>query len=127
MLKDMNYQQETPRKHYLVIYSDDESMISVLKSMDRLAKESDLFRCFCGSPHTPETEFLSKLKWYDGTVMPYYYTNDIHLAKQQTQIQAQSRNQKDITKYCRQVMTNLAEGANNKQICCMGFLINDIA
>jgi hypothetical protein len=122
--KWLKHQQEIPKKHYLVIYSDDESMIGLLKSMDRLAKESDLFRCFCGPPSSPETELLSKLKWYNGTVMPYYYTNDIHLAKQQ---QTNTRNQKDITKYCKQVMTNIAYGANNKQLCCMDFLINDIA
>jgi hypothetical protein len=109
----LKHQQEIPKKHYLVIYSDYESMISLLKSMDRLAKESDLFRCFCGPPHSPEIELLSKLKWYNGTVMPYYYTH--------------TKNQKDITKYCRQVMTNIADCANNKQLCCMDFLINDIA
>jgi hypothetical protein len=128
--KWLKHQEEIPRKHYLVIYSDDESMIGLLKSMDRLAKESDLFRCFCGPPGSPETELLSKLKWYDGTVMPYYYhhyyTNDIHIAKRQQQ--QHRRNDKDITKYCRQVMTNIADGANNKQqLCCMDFLINDIA
>ena len=129
--KWLKHQEEIPRKHYLVIYSDDESMIGLLKSMDRLAKESDLFRCFCGPPGSPETELLCKLKWYDGTVMPYYYyhyyTNDIHLANRQQQQQPHRRNDKDITKYCRQVMTNIADGANNKQLCCMDFLINDIA
>ena len=115
--KWLKHQQEVPRKHYLVIYSDDESTIGLLKSMDRLAKEGDLFRCFCGPPDSPETELLSKLKWYDGTVMPYYYTNGKqHRTKEE-----------DITKYCRQVMTKLAHGASNKQICCMDFLINDIA
>ena len=121
--KWLKHQQEISRKHYLVIYPDYESMLGLLKSMDRLAKESDLFRCFCGPPTSPETELLSKLKWYNGTVIPYYYTDDIHLAKQQ----AHTKNQKDITKYCIQVMTNIADGANNKQICCMDFLINDIA
>ena len=91
--------------------------------MDRLAKEGDLFRCFCGPPHSHETEFLSKLKWYNGTVMPYYNTNDSHLTKQQTH----SRSQKDIINYCRQVMTHIADGANHRQLCCMAFLINDIA
>jgi hypothetical protein len=123
--KWLKYQQEIPKKHYLVIYSDDESMNGLLKSMDRLAKEGDLFRCFCGPPDSPETELLSKLKWYNGTVMPYYYTNNVNPAKQQQT--HNTTNQKDITKYCRQVMTKLAHGANNKQICCMDFLINDIA
>jgi hypothetical protein len=58
--------------------------------------------------------------------MPYYYTGDIHLAKQQQQPHRRI-NEKDIKKYCRQVMTNIADGANNKPLCCMDFLINDIA
>ena len=120
--KWLKHQQEIPKKHYLVIYSDDASMMSLLKSMDRLAQESDLFRCFCGPPHSPETGLLTKLKWYNGTPMPYYYSDDIHQGKQ-----THTRSEKDITKYCRQVMTNIAEGANNKQLCCMDFLINDIA
>jgi hypothetical protein len=123
--KWLKHQEEILRKHYLVVYSDEESMIGLLKSMDRLAKESNLFRCFCGPPGSSETELLSKLKWYDGTAMPYYYNrkNDIHLSKRQPH----TRNEKDITKYCRQVMRNIADGANNKQLCCMDFLVNDIA
>ena len=49
-------------KHRLVIYSNVESIMRMLKSMDRLAKEGDLFRCFFGSPNSPFTELLSKLK-----------------------------------------------------------------
>ncbi len=68
-------ESEVPRKHHLVIYSDDESMMRMLKSMDRFAKEGNLFRCFYGPPHCPSTELLSKLKWYDGTVEPYLYSS----------------------------------------------------
>lgn len=120
--KWLKNQQELPKKHYLVIYSDDDSMISLLKTMDRLAEEGGLFRCFCGPPHSPETELLSKLKWYNGTPKVYYYTDETHGAKRQSD----TRKQKDITKYCSQVMTNLADGSNNQQLCCMDFLINDI-
>ncbi|MGZ8891308.1 MAG: hypothetical protein ACXW0J_07905, partial [Nitrososphaeraceae archaeon] len=68
-------ESEVPRKHHLVIYSDDESIMRLLKSMDRLAKEGNVFRCFFGPPHNPSTELLSKLKWYDGTAEPYYYSS----------------------------------------------------
>jgi hypothetical protein len=54
--------------------------------------------------------------------MPYYYTNHSHLAKKQTPT---PRN--DITKYCKQVITKIADGTNNRQLCCMDFLINDIS
>ncbi len=43
-------ESEVPRKHHLIIYSDDESLTRLLKSMDRLAKEGNLFRCFFGPP-----------------------------------------------------------------------------
>ena len=121
--KWLKHQQEIPKKHYLVIYSDHDSMLALLKSMDRLAKESDMFRCFCGPPRSPETIFLSKLKWYDGTPMPYYYRNDTPLAKEQKD----GGNRNDVTKYCRQVITKIAYGSDNKQLCCMDFLINDIS
>jgi hypothetical protein len=49
-------------------------MMGLLKSMDRLAKESDFIRSFCGPPGSPSSTLLSKLKWYDGTITPYFYT-----------------------------------------------------
>jgi len=121
--KWLKHQQEIPKKHYLIIYSDHNSMVTLLKSMDRLAKDSDMFRCYCGPPRSPETIFLSKLKWYDGTPMPYYYRNDTPLTKEQKD----TRNRNDIIKYCRRVITKIADGSNNKQLCCMDFLINDIS
>jgi hypothetical protein len=132
--KWLKQQPDIPKKHYLLIYSDnDDSVLGLLKSMDRLAKESDLFRCFCGPPSTNTTKLLSKLNWYDGTVMPYCYNEPETLKqqqkqKQQKQIQSQSQNNnKNIIRYCNTVMENIANNANNKQVCCIDFLINDIA
>ena len=88
-------QSEVPRKHDLIIYSDDESIMRVLKSMDRFAKEGDLFKCFFGPPHSPPI----LLKWYDGTVKPYYYSSQESKEGQQLQIQ----NAKNIMKYCSRV------------------------
>jgi hypothetical protein len=118
-------QLQVPRKHHLIIYSDDEFMLGLLKSMDRLAKEGDLFKCFCGPPSSTSTELLSKLKWYNGTIEPYYYSGDVQDRKRQSHLQIQS--QKNIMKYCGNVMENIANNSNGKQICCMDFLINDIA
>jgi hypothetical protein len=134
-------QSELPRKHYLVIYSDDESMIGLLKSMDRLAKEGDLFRCFCGAAGNKSSELLSKLYWYDATIEPYYYAPADRIAagsvkyhddegrplgrqqeKQQTQI-----SRKNIMKYFGKIIENMAKKANNKQVCCLDLLINDVA
>ncbi|MGB7634203.1 MAG: hypothetical protein WBL68_10790 [Nitrososphaeraceae archaeon] len=138
-------QSEIPRKHHLVIYSDDESMMRLLKSMDKLAKEGNLFRCFFGPPRNPSIELLSRLKWYDGTVKPYPYSSvtqskdeqhELSLQQQQQQMQAQAQaqsqaqaqvqSQKNIMKYCGKVIENVVKNANNNQVCCMDFVINDV-
>jgi hypothetical protein len=124
-------QLDLPKKHYLLIYSDDDAILGLLKSMDRLAKENNLFRCFCGPPSTASTKLLSKLQWYDGTIMPYYYElkNNNNIIQNQNR-QLQIKNQKGIMNYCNKVMGNIVEvanNANNKQVCCLDFLINDIA
>jgi hypothetical protein len=97
--------------------------------MDRLAKESGLFRCFCVPPSTNSSKLLSKLNWYNAIVMPYYYDEHETLKQQQQQKQNQSQNDKSIMRYCSKVMENIVAGnnANNKQVCCINFLINDIA
>ncbi|MFZ0510759.1 MAG: hypothetical protein WAM14_04060 [Candidatus Nitrosopolaris sp.] len=115
-------QSEVPRKHDLIIYSDDESITRMLKSMDRLAKEGNLFKCFFGPPHSPATKLLTKLKWYDGTVQPYYYSSQKSKEGQQLQIQSQ----KNIMKYCGKVIENVVKNASNKQVCCLDFLMNDV-
>jgi len=139
--KWLKYQQsQVPRKHYLVIYSDEEPMTGLLKSMDRLAKEGELFRCFCGAPGSQSSEFLSKLKWYDATIEPYYYIpgdtiaavkyhdkNDDHPLEPQQQKQQTQISQKNIMKYFGKIIENMAKKANNKQVCCLDFLINDVA
>ena len=119
-------QSQVPRKHYLIIYSDDESMGGLLKSMDRLAIEGELFRCFCGPPKRAYTELLSKLDWYNGTVEPYYYSiNEEGNKGRQSQVQIQSP--KNIMKYFSKVIENITHNSHGKQVCCMDFLINDIA
>jgi hypothetical protein len=95
--------------------------------MDRLAKENDLFRCFLGPHSTNSSKLLSKLNWYNGIVMPYYYDGPQTVKQQQKQNQPE--NNKSIMGYCSKVMENIvsANNTNNKQVCCIDFLINDIA
>lgn len=121
---------DVPKKHYLLIYSDDNSISGLLKSMDRLAKENNLFRCFCGPPSATPIKLLSKLKWYDGTIMPYYYETKRIKENQNQQQQIQIHSQKGIMNYLSKVMDNIVKAVNNansKQLCCVDFLINDIA
>ena len=50
------------RKHHLIIYSEEESMIKLLKSMDKFAKDNNLYRCFCGPSDSQATKLLHKLE-----------------------------------------------------------------
>jgi hypothetical protein len=121
-----------PRKHHLVIYSDDESMMRMLKSMDRLAKEENLFRCFYGPPGSPSTELLTKLRWYDGTAKPYPYSSapnpkeELQRQRQRQQAQVQTQSLKNIMKYCGKVLGNVTRYADKKPVCCMDFLSGDV-
>jgi ParG len=119
-------QSQLPRKHCLIIYSDDESMNGLLKSMDRLAKEGDLFRCFCGRPDSSSARLLSRLEWYNGTVEPYYYSvNEEGKGGRQSQLQIQD--EKNIIKYFSKIVNNITNNSDGKQVCCVDFLINDVA
>lgn len=118
-------QSQVPKKHYLIIYSDDKSMQGLLKSMDRFAKEGDLFRCFCGPPNSTSTELLSRLKWHNEIVEPYYYSDNIQEGKQQSQMQIQS--QKNIMKYFGNILDNITDSSDGRQVCCLDFVINDVA
>lgn len=108
--KWLKKQSDTPRKHYLVIYSDDDSLVQLLKPIDSLAREAGLVRCFCGPPDSLITKHLGRLNWYNGTVEPY--------------LEPSNRN---VTKYFDGLMKNITMNADNKQVCCMDFVINDLA
>ncbi len=112
------------RKHHLIIYSEEESMIKLLKSMDKFAKDNNLYRCFCGPSDSQATKLLHKLEWYNGNIEPYLCSNDNHRIKQKNT--SPTQNEKDVTNYCSKVMENIANNADSKPVCCMDFLINDI-
>ncbi|NOJ29957.1 MAG: hypothetical protein DA328_07305 [Nitrososphaeraceae archaeon] len=128
--KWLKRQADIPMKHYLLIYSDDNSISGLLRSMDRIAKENDLFRCFCGPPSTNSSKLLSKLNWYNGTVIPYYY-DEFETLKRTQKNKSQSHvsdNDKSILGYCTTIMENIAvNNVNKKQVCCIDFLIDDVA
>ena len=109
-------------------------MSSANSTTEALRTQRDLWKAeLTTSRHSASRQmFLWSWNWssmwvgahpQNGTPMPYYYANDIHPAKRQTH----TASQKDIAKYCKQVMTNISSNAKNNQLCCMDFLINDIA
>ena len=42
-------QDEIPKRHHLLLYDNAESVIRMIKSLDKLAKEGEWFRCFVRS------------------------------------------------------------------------------
>lgn len=119
-------QSEIIKKHHLIIYSDDESMIKLLKSMDKFAQDSNLFRCFCGPSNNQVAKLLDKLEWYNGIVEPYFYPDDSDSVQIPQKKITQSKNDANILNYCGKVMENIANNAGNKPVCCVDFLINDV-
>ena len=120
-------QSEAPKKHHLVIYSDNESMMRMLKSMDKLAKQGSFFKCFFGPPQSPITELLSKLNWYDATSRPYPYSSEESQHMEQAiQPKTQTQTQRHIMTYCNKILENLVKKADNRQVCCMDFIMNDV-
>jgi hypothetical protein len=107
--KWLKQQKEIPRRHHLIIYDDEESIKSLSKSIDRLAKEGEWFRCFISSSNFSLKDLLQKLEWFD---------NILSMDKQSKQ---------ELRKHFINILQNILKNANNKQICCIDFLIDDIA
>jgi hypothetical protein len=101
-------QKEIPRRHYLIIY-DDESIKSLLKSTDKLAREGEWFRCFVSSSNFSLNDLLKEIEWFDNIL-----SVDRH-------------SKQELMKYFINILQNILKNANNKQICCIDFLINEIA
>ena len=118
--KWLQLQLQIPKKHYLIIYSTEESIMGLLKSMDKLAKEANLFRCFCGAPHSPSTRLLTKMKWHNAADESYGSKQD---TKEQ---QHQSLHPNNIMEYYKKIGENIAKNANNKQVCCMDLLMDNM-
>ena len=95
--------------HHLILYSDDESMASLLRSLDYFAKKSGWFKCHCGPTSDASVKLLDEMKWYNGTISPY----DPHAKK--------------IPNYCGNVMQKITDKAEKQPVCCIDFILGDIA
>jgi hypothetical protein len=107
----LKQQKEIPRRHHLLIYDNERSVKSLLESIDDLAKKGEWFRCFVRSSDSSINDLLGKkLKWFDGATAPY-----------------NKHSHKDLRKYCYDITQNILKNSNSKEVCCLDFLINDIA
>jgi len=107
--KWLEKQEDVKRKHDLILYSDDESMSWLLRSIDRFLKDGSWFRTFCAPPHYKSAHLLSKMGWFDSTVSPY------------------SSDNKNFAKYTAQIVNKITEGAGKSPVCWFDFIIQDVA
>lgn len=98
-----------PHVHDLLIYSDEKSMKSFLKSIDRIASNSEWFKSFAAPPKHDSEKTLSNLNWFNGTIKPY------------------KPHGVDASKYCGKVIQNISKESKKKPLCCIDFMITDIA
>ncbi len=98
-----------PHVHDLLIYSDEKSMNNFLKSLDRMTKDTEWLKSFAAPPKHHTEKILSKLDWYNGTIKPYkaFGFDDI--------------------KYCGRVIQKIVKASEKKPLCCVDFVITDIA
>ena len=98
-----------PHVHDLLIYSDEKSMNSFLKSLDRMANGTDWFKSFMAPPKHHTEKVLSKMNWHNGTIKPYKPKG------------------MDELKYCGQVIQKIVKESKEKPLCCVDFVITDVA
>lgn len=98
-----------PHVHDLLIYSDEKSMDNFLKSLDRMTDKSQWHKSFVAPPDHHTEKIFSKLKWNNETVKPY------------------NPKGMDDMKYCGQLIQQLSKESKKKPLCCVDFVITDIA
>lgn len=106
----LKQQKEIPKRHHLLIYDNEESVKSLVESIDELAKKGEWFRCFTRSSDSSITNLLRKLGWFDGATVSY-----------------KKHSQRDLRKYCYIITQNILKNSKSKEVCFVDFLINDIA
>jgi hypothetical protein len=107
--KWLQQSKQTPKKHVLILYSDDDSLSNLLRSMDRITRDSTLFRTHYGPPTHHGVKTLNSYKWFNGTIIPY------------------NSELKNITRYFTQVMEQIVKTANGNLVCGIGFITGDVA
>ncbi len=76
-----------------------------------MVDEDKWFKCFIPSSDATFVELLKALDWYD--------TNDSNSRYKYSQ--------ENIMKYFSNILPNILKKSKNKELCCVDFLLNDIA
>lgn len=102
-------QEGIPKRHHLLLYDNEESIQRLIRSLDKMTQKDEWFKCFVRSSNTSITKALEGLDWFDGTIVEY------------------KQSQKDKMKYIKDILQNIWQKSNNKELLLIDFLINDIA
>jgi hypothetical protein len=100
--------QEIPTKHYLVLYSDDKSLLNFVRKVNDL-DDGDWMHVTLGPESHTGVKYLKNHGWYDATISPYI------------------QGIKKPEKYASKVFDHIASVTANKQACFIGFMTEDIA
>ncbi len=107
--KWLQQSKQTPKKHDLILYSDNDSLSHLLRSMDRITEHSTWFRAYYGPPTHHGVKTLDSYKWFNGTIIPY------------------NPKLKNITNYFTQVIKKVVKAAGGNLMCGIGFFAGDFA
>lgn len=99
---------EIPKKHIMLIYDDEKTVVELLKSVDKIAKEQGWFRAFCAPPDHVSKKSLSKIGWFDGSLSPYNI-------------------RKDPVKFCTKMVEKIYKASKQKPLFAIDFVLSDIA
>jgi len=100
---------DAPHVHDLLIYSDEKSMNNFLKSLDRMTSNTEWFKSYVAPPKHHSEKILSKLDWFNGIIKPY------------------NPHGTDGSKYCGRIISNIAKASKKQPLCCIDFVITDVA
>jgi len=100
--------QGVQTKHYLVLYSDDKSLLNFVRKVNDL-DDGDWFHVTCGPQSHTGVKFLKKHGWFDATISPYI------------------QGIKNPEKYSSKVFDHLGKVTGDKPACFIGFMTEDIA
>ncbi len=106
--KWLSQKTSIPKTHDLLVYSDDNSMLDLLKSVDKIASGKDWFKSFCAPPGHKIEKLLTKLEWYNSTLKPY------------------SGKDTDPMGYCGRMANNVLNASKKRPVLWMDFVITDI-
>jgi len=100
--------KEVPTKHYLVLYSDDKSLLNFIRKVNDL-DDDGWMHVTCGPQSHIGVKYLKKHGWFDATISPYV------------------QGIKKPEKYSSKVFDHLGRVTAGKQTCFIGFMTEDIA